>query len=112
MYLEQQRLRHYIQALCPQIPLCWLWGMFRRWTRSDSLEPYYGFGNGSAMRVSPVGFAFDTMEEVLAEAKRSAEGIKEAQTVAAAVLLARHGESKRRIKDFIEKNFGYDLAEL
>jgi ADP-ribosylglycohydrolase len=93
-------------------------GMFSRWVRSDSLEPYNSFGNGSAMRVSSVGFAFDTMEEVLAEAKRSAEvthnhpeGITGAEAVAAAVFLARKKHSKSEIKDFIEKNFGYNLSQ-
>jgi ADP-ribosylglycohydrolase len=93
-------------------------GMFFRWVKSNSLKPYNSFGNGSAMRVSPVGFAFDTVEEVLAEARRSAEvthnhpeGIKGAQAVAAAIFLAREKESKSGIKDFIEKNFGYNLSE-
>ena len=92
-------------------------GMFFKWAKSDSLEPYNSFGNGSAMRVSPVGFAFDTVEEVLAEAKRSAEvthnhpeGIKGAQAVAAAIILARKKESKSKIKDFLEKDFGYNLS--
>jgi ADP-ribosylglycohydrolase len=91
-------------------------GMFFRWAKSNSLKPYNSFGNGSAMRVSPVGFAFDSMEQVLAEAKRSAEvthshpeGIKGAQAIAAAVFLARKQESKSRIKEFIERNFSYDL---
>ena len=44
-------------------------GRFSRWAQSDSLEPYNSFGNGSAMPVSPAGFAFNTMEEVLAEAE-------------------------------------------
>jgi ADP-ribosylglycohydrolase len=93
-------------------------GMFFRWAMSNSLEPYNSFGNGSAMRVSPIGFAFDTVEEVLAEARRSSEvthnhpeGIKGAQAVAAAIFLARQKESKSRIKDFIEKNFGYNLSQ-
>jgi ADP-ribosylglycohydrolase len=93
-------------------------GMFFRWVKGDSLEPYNSFGNGSAMRVSPVGFAFGTLEDVLAEARRSAEvthnhpeGIKGAQAVAAAIFLARQEESKSKIKDFIEKNFGYNLNE-
>jgi ADP-ribosylglycohydrolase len=91
-------------------------GKFFRWVKSGSLEPYNSFGNGSAMRVSPVGFAFDTMDEVLAEARRSAEvthnhpeGIKGAQAIAAAILLARKQESKSKIREFVEKNFGYDL---
>ena len=97
-------------------PFAGFGGMFLEWVSSDSLAPYNSFGNGSAMRVSPVGFAFDTIEEVLAEAKRSAEvthnhpeGIKGAQAIAAAILLAREQESKSNIKDFIEKNFGYSL---
>jgi ADP-ribosylglycohydrolase len=97
-------------------PFAGFGGMFIRWVDGDDLAPYNSFGNGSAMRVSPVGFAFDNMEEVLAEAKRSAEvthnhpeGIKGAQAIAAAILLARQDESKGNIKDFIEKNFGYSL---
>ncbi len=92
-------------------------GMFSVWVKGSSLEPYNSFGNGSAMRVSPVGFAFDTMEEVLAEAERSAEvthnhpeGIKGAQAVAAAIFLARQKESKIKIKEHLEKNFGYNLS--
>ena len=68
------------------------------------------------MRVSPVGFAMTTLEDVLLEAKRSAEvthdhpeGIRGAQATAAAVFLGRQGESKERIRGFIEKRFGYDL---
>ena len=68
------------------------------------------------MRVSPVGFAFGTLEEVLDQAKRSAEvthnhpeGIKGAQAVAAAVFLARTRKSKAEIKDFIQSTFEYDL---
>ena len=90
---------------------------FMNWLLSDSLEPYNSWGNGSAMRISPVGWAFDTLEETLAEAKRSAEvthnhpeGIKGAQSVAAAVLLARSGKSKKEIKEYIELTFGYDLS--
>jgi ADP-ribosylglycohydrolase len=70
------------------------------------------------MRVSPVGFAFDTMEEVLAEAKRSSEvthnhleGIKGAQAVAATIFLARKKEGRNKIKDFIEESFGYNLHQ-
>jgi ADP-ribosylglycohydrolase len=93
-------------------------GMFLKWVHSDSLAPYNSFGNGSAMRVSPVGFTFDSMEEVLAEAKKSAEvthnhieGIKGAQAVASAIFLARQKESKNEIKGFVEKNFGYNLHQ-
>lgn len=75
-------------------------GTFKRWVYS-SREPYNSWGNGSAMRVSPVGWAFNTVEEVLSEAERSAavthnhpEGVKGAQSVALAILLARQGKDK------------------
>ena len=91
---------------------------FRRWAASRRISPYYSQGNGSAMRVSPVGFAFNTLDEVLEQAKRSAEvthnhpeGIKGAQVVAAAVFLARTGKSKREIKAYIEKTFDYNLKD-
>lgn len=89
---------------------------FRKWMWSWDPKPYKSWGNGSAMRVSPVGFAFDTVKEVLKEAKRSAEvthnhpeGIKGAQATALAILLARMGESKDTIRDKIVRRFGYDL---
>ncbi|RXE58596.1 ADP-ribosylglycohydrolase family protein [Acetivibrio mesophilus] len=92
--------------------------MFEQWLSSEELKPYNSYGNGSAMRVSPIGFAFDTLEDVMKEAKRSAivthnhrEGIKGAQAVASAVFLARTGKSKKEIKDFIEKKFRYNLDQ-
>ncbi len=69
------------------------------------------------MRVGPVGWARDTIEEVLAEAERSArpthdhpEGIKGAQATALAVFLARTGVGKEAIREEIAGRFGYDLA--
>ncbi len=91
-------------------------GMFRSWLREDEPKPYNSFGNGSAMRVSPVGWAFDTLEETLEAAKQSAEithnhpeGIKGAQATAACIFLARTGKSKQEIKEYIEQTFGYNL---
>ena len=91
---------------------------FFEWASAGRREPYNSYGNGSAMRVSPVGHVFDTMEEVLAEAARSAavthnhpEGIKGAQATAAAVFMARQGESKKRMKTWLERTFGYNLSE-
>jgi len=90
---------------------------FGRWFAADDSGPYGSFGNGSAMRVSPIAWAFDSVEEVLAEAHRSAEvthnhpeGIKGAQTVAMAVFLARNGESKDAIRSEVESRFAYDLS--
>jgi ADP-ribosylglycohydrolase len=92
--------------------------MFLKWLGSNSLAPYNSFGNGSAMRVSPVGFAFDTIDEVLEEARRSAEvthnhpeGVKGAQAIAAAIFLARSGESKDRTREYVEESFGYNLHQ-
>jgi ADP-ribosylglycohydrolase len=93
-------------------------GMFRNWLASSNNEPYNSFGNGSAMRVSPVGFAFNTLEEVLIQARKSAiithnhpEGVKGAQAVAVAIFLARTVHSKDYIREYIEKNTGYNLRQ-
>jgi ADP-ribosylglycohydrolase len=91
-------------------------GRFRQWISSDSLDPYNSWGNGSAMRVSAVGFACDDLKSVVLEAKRSAEvthnhpeGIKGAQATAVAIYMARKGQTKEQIKAAIAKSFGYDL---
>ena len=91
-------------------------GNFFIWISEDEIKPYNSWGNGSAMRVSPIGFAFDTEEDVLREAKNSAqvshdhpEGIKGAQAVALAILLARQGANKNQIRDRISREFKYDL---
>ena len=91
-------------------------GGFRRWLADENAGPYNSWGNGSAMRVSPVGFAFDTLEDTLRVAKISAEvthnhpeGIKGAQATAAAIFLARTGSSKEEIRKYITDTFGYDL---
>ncbi|MFZ0254791.1 MAG: ADP-ribosylglycohydrolase family protein [Gammaproteobacteria bacterium] len=91
-------------------------GLFVRWASSDQVTPYGSFGNGAAMRVSPTGWARDTLSEVLEEARCSArvthdhpEGIRGAQATAAAVFMARAGESKHQIRRAIQDHFGYDL---
>lgn len=91
-------------------------GRFQMWLMKDSRKPYGSYGNGSAMRVSPVGFAFDDLETVLKVARQSAEvthnhpeGIKGAQATAAAIFLARKGASKNDIKDYITTTFKYNL---
>jgi ADP-ribosylglycohydrolase len=91
-------------------------GKFARWGASEDPEPYNSWGNGSAMRVSPVGYAFDRLDLVVLEAEISAiathnhpEGIKGAQAIAAAIFLARTGSSKLEIKDYIQTTFSYNL---
>jgi len=91
-------------------------GSFKEWGSGNSIAPYSSWGNGSAMRISPVGFAFSSLEFVLINAKKSAkvthnhpEGIKGAQAVAAAIFMAKSGSSKNEIKEFIENKFYYKL---
>lgn len=92
-------------------------GAFQDWASSHDHRPYNSWGNGAAMRVSPIGFVFDDLQQVLAEAKKSAEvthnhpeGIKGAQATATAVFLARTEVGKADIKRFVESSFGYDLS--
>lgn len=91
-------------------------GRFGHWLDDDSAGPYNSWGNGSAMRVSAVGFAFDSLEDTLIVARRSAqvthnhpEGIKGAQATAAAIFLARTGRTKEEIRSYVSATFGYDL---
>ena len=91
-------------------------GSFIAWLYSNDPQPYNSWGNGSAMRVSPVGWAFDTVDDVLGEAARSAkishnhpEGIKGAQAAALSVFLARTTRDKDLIKKEIAGIFHYDL---
>lgn len=91
-------------------------GNFSKWIWAENPQPYNSWGNGSAMRVSPVGFAFDRVEDVLAEAKRSAEvthshpeGIKGAQSTALAIIMGRQGASKVEIREEISERFNYNL---
>lgn len=105
-----------IRAFAQKYPHAGYGGSFRRWMWLPDPAPYNSFGNGAAMRISPVGFAFDSVQSVLTEAKRSAavshnhpEGIKGAQATALAVFLARRGESTETIRGEIAGRFGYDL---
>jgi ADP-ribosylglycohydrolase len=89
---------------------------FREWLKGDEHLPYNSWGNGSAMRVSPVGWAFDSKEKVLDEAQKTAqithnhpEGIKGAKSVALAIFMARSGASKEEIREKIAKEFDYNL---
>ncbi len=91
-------------------------GSFIYWLFSSVPKPYNSWGNGAAMRVSPIGFAFDTVDRVLREAARSAEishdhaeGVKGAQATALCVFLARTARDKSLIKKELIDRFGYDL---
>jgi ADP-ribosylglycohydrolase len=89
---------------------------FHAWLQAEDPQPYNSWGNGAAMRVSPVGFAFDSERRVLEEAGRTAavthnhpEGIRGARATALAVFLARTGHSKSAIRDKVAAISGYDL---
>lgn len=91
-------------------------GNFSAWLREASPQPYNSYGNGAAMRVSPVAWLFADLEQVERYAAISAqvthnhpEGIKGAQATAAAIFLARMGRSKEQIKAYVTDTYGYDL---
>ena len=84
--------------------------------KPGSRHPYNSFGNGAAMRCSANGWMFDTLEETERVAGLSAaithnhpEGIKGAQSTAAAIFMARNGKSKEEIRNYISIKYGYNL---
>ena len=90
---------------------------FIDWVLSDDSKPYGSYGNGSGMRVSPAGWLYDSMERTREVARWTSEithnhpeGIKGAESTAAAIFLARNGASLKEISNYIEKEFGYDLS--
>lgn len=91
---------------------------FQSWLCSDNPKPYNSYGNGSAMRVAPVAWFFDNLDDVEKFAEISAlpthnhsEGIKGAQAVASAIFLTRSGKTKSEIKNYIVKKYNYDLSK-
>ncbi len=115
--LEDRPFRDTVWEIGRRYPGAGFGGSFIRWLESPDPRPYHSWGNGSAMRVSPVGFARDTAEQVLEVADRSAaishdhpEGIKGAQATALAIFLARTGHSKKDIRAEIGRRFQYDLG--
>lgn len=110
------RMRRRIAISDDSIPMLGTGGSFYEWLLTEDPRPYNSWGNGSAMRVAPVGFAFATVRDVLHEAERSAvvthdhrEGIKGAQATALAVFMARTGASKADIRKELIQRFGYNL---
>jgi ADP-ribosylglycohydrolase len=122
------KLEKFMVELGEEYPHAGYGGMFYRWLfqyesfvtedgkQATKRMPYNSFGNGSAMRVIPVGWVCETIEETLQVAKISAsithnhiEGIKGAQATAASIFLARKGKSKEEIRSYIEQNFNYNL---
>ena len=92
-------------------------GMFIQWLFTEDPQPYGSYGNGSAMRVAAAGWLYDTLEETREKARLTAEvthnhpeGIKGAESVAAVIWLARNGKSKQEIREYVTREFGYDLS--
>lgn len=91
--------------------------MFSAWARSRSFRTVRSYGNGAAMCAVPIGYAYDSIEQILLQVKascycthRNREAVKGAGAVAVAVFLARTGQSKEDIREYLKKKFGYDLS--
>ena len=105
-----------IKAFGLKYPHAGYGGMFKKWLTQDNPKPYVSWANGSAMRVSPVAWVADSLEESQKLARMSAivthdhpEGIKGALATNDAIFLAKTGSSKKDIKKHVESNYGYDL---
>ena len=90
---------------------------FINWVLSEDTKPYGSYGNGSAMRVSPAGWLYDSIERTREVARWTTEithnhpeGIKGAESTAAAIFMARKGATLAEISDYIVREFGYDLS--
>jgi ADP-ribosylglycohydrolase len=115
--LEKVDYASSLKAFGRKYPNAGYGGLFFNWLFDPDSRPYHSWGNGAAMRVSPVGFAFATIEEVLMESQKTAavthnhpEGIKGAQATALSVFLARSGAAKEKIQREITRRFGYNLS--
>ncbi len=118
--LKGGRFEDYYYSYTSQFPSCGYGTNFMKWyfTRKfrNQFVPYQSFGNGSAMRVGPVGWGYERMTDVLDKSRDSAicthnheEGVRGAQAIATCVFLARKNESKGHIKRFVEEKFSYNL---
>ena len=110
-------LVHSMQKWGRKYPDAGYGGRFFGWLWSEDPQPYGSYGNGSAMRVSSAGWLYDTLEETRRVARWTAEvthnhpeGIKGAEAAASAIYLARTGAGKEEIREYIVREFGYDLS--
>ncbi len=104
-----------MQEIGRKYPYCGYGGMFRHWVFSDNPKPYNSFGNGAAMRISPVGFFANTEHEacelsriVTSTTHNHEEGIKGAEATVISIYMARHGATKDEIRHKINENY-YNL---
>lgn len=103
---------HYMQEIGRPYPHCGYGGHFFHWIYADDPQPYNSFGNGSAMRVSPCGFAAKSLDEAIALSEavtkvthNHPEGIKGAEATAVAIYLARDGASMEEIRRHIDRHY-------
>ncbi len=109
--LESMTIK-YMQEIGRKYPYCGYGGMFRRWVFSDNPKPYNSFGNGAAMRISPVGFFANTEHEarelsktVTSVTHNHEEGIKGAEATVVSIYMARHGATEEEIRQKINENY-------
>lgn len=114
---ERDNLINAMHDLGREFPRAGYGQRFVLWIYGRKREPLGSYGNGSAMRVSPVGWMFDSLELVEHHAAISAavshnhlEGIKGAQAVAGSIFLARTGASQDAIRQYVTNRYGYDLT--
>lgn len=116
--LNQQDYASVMKSYYRRYPDAGYGAMFHGWAQSKESQPYNSWGNGAAMRISSVGFAFNNLDEVLEKAEQYTavthshpEGIKGGQATAASIFLARTGSTKAEIKTYVTTAFGYDLTK-
>ncbi|NJC27477.1 ADP-ribosylglycohydrolase family protein [Neolewinella antarctica] len=114
--LNQRDFAEVVQEYALRYPDAGYGGTFKKWMHGDIFGPYGSWGNGAAMRVSPVGWLFNDIETVRAKARETArithdhaEGLKGAEAVASAIFLCRQGGKKEDIRKYITDTFGYNL---
>ena len=113
----KEQLVHSMRSWGRRYPYAGYGGMFHTWLFGGFDKPYSSYGNGSAMRVSSAGWLYDSLERTREVARWTAEvthnhpeGVKGAESVAAIIYLARTGHDKTEIKEFVIREFGYDLS--
>lgn len=116
--LHKREFRDTIWEYGHRYPNAGFGNSFKNWLKGDKSVSNNSIGNGCGMRVSPIGFHAKTLDEALELAKESAiishnseEGIRGAQSIAAATFLAKQQTPKEEIKSYIEKQFGYNLDQ-
>lgn len=112
-----EKLTNNMQAIGRMYPNVGYGGAFRKWLWQDNPQPYGSWGNGSVMRVSPVGWICHTFDDVMKLAAltasithNSAEGIKGAQAIASCIYMAKTGMSKSEIRQVCNSLFRYNLS--